>query len=120
MNNTIKSVLDGLASVYEVTDEVLNGYTGTAKLQVPVLMQMLAIRLNWDASQVRRMDPLVRHYITNNPDWHISRGAHGGIERASDKQKKEAERLAKASLKAQIKAEIEAKLAQAQNTIVAA
>jgi hypothetical protein len=79
-------------------------------------MGMLAVKLNWDEKQVRENDPIVRYYVRNHPDWYVTRGAHGGIMRTTEKQKKEAEKTAKTTVKEQMKAAIEAKAAQAVTT----
>lgn len=98
MNNTIKSVTDKLSAVFVATDEALTEWSNgkpEGNLQFPALLGMLAIKMNWDEKQVRENDPLVRFYVRNNPDWHVTRGAHGGIMPVSVKQKKEADRLAR-------------------------
>jgi hypothetical protein len=70
--------------------------------------------LNWDEKQLREADPFVRKYVRSHPDWHVTRGAHGGIMRASEKQKKEAAKAAKELASKQMKDAIEAKAAAAQ------
>ena len=85
-------------------------------LQFPVLLGMIAFRMNWDEKQVRENDPLVRYYVRHNPEWHVTRGAHGGIMRASDKQSKLAAKAAKEAVKAQLKAAIDTKTAVVTNS----
>ena len=109
MSNTVQNVLDKLAPLFQATDEVLGEWSGEGNLQFPVLLGMMAVKLNWDEKQVRENDPLVRFYVRNNPDWYVTRGAHGGIMRATEKQKKEADRAAKEAARLQMKAAIEAK-----------
>lgn len=109
MSNTVQNVLDKLSTVFETTEEMLNEWNGEGCLQFPALMASIAVKLNWDEKQVREADPLVRYYVRNNANWHVTRGAHGGIMRLSDKQKKEAAKQAKDALKSQMKASIEAK-----------
>jgi hypothetical protein len=113
MSNTVQNVLDKLAPLFQATDEVLAEWTGEGNLQFPVLLGMMAVKLNWDEKQVRENDPLVRFYVRNNPDWFVTRGAHGGIMRATEKQKKETAKAAKEAVKAQLQAAIEAKTASA-------
>lgn len=108
MSNTVQNVLDKLSTVFTVTEEMLNDWSGEGCLQFPALMASIAVKLNWDEKQVREADPLVRYYVRNNPNWHVTRGAHGGIMRLSDKQNRESAKQAKDALKAQMKAAIEA------------
>ena len=74
---------------------------------------MIAVRMKWDEKQVRDADPFVRFHVRNHPEWHVTRGAHGGIMRKSDKDKKEALRLAKELAKKQMSDALEAKAAGA-------
>jgi len=113
MSNTIQSVLDSLNTLFAQTDQVLSEWSGEGNLQFPVLLGMMAVKLNWDEKQVREHDPIVRYYVRNNPDWHVTRGAHGGIMKASDKQKKDTLKSAKEAAKAQMQAALEAKVASA-------
>lgn len=113
MSNPIKNSLDQLESVFTIADQVLSDWKGNGNLQFPILMGMLAVKLNWDEKQVRENDPIVRYYVRNHSDWYVTRGAHGGIMRTTEKQKKEAEKTAKSTAKEQMKAAIEAKVAQA-------
>jgi hypothetical protein len=115
-SDTIKAVLDDLSEIFLVADSVLNEWTGEGNLQFPMLLGMMAVKLNWDDKRMREVDPLVRFYVRKHPDWYVTRGAHGGIMRATEKQKKDAAKLAKASIKEQLKAQIEAKAAEAEET----
>jgi hypothetical protein len=110
-NETMSSVLEDLSEVFSATNDSLNEWTGAGTLQFPVLLAMMATKLNWDDKQMREADPLVRYFVRKHPDWHVTRGAHGGIMRITDKQKKEASKASKASAKDQLKAQIEAKAA---------
>jgi hypothetical protein len=107
MSNEIDDVLDLLKPLFTATDEVLSEWNGTGNLQFPILLGSLAAKLNWDEKQVRENDPLVRFYIRHHKDWHVTRGAHGGIMKMSEKQKKEAVKAAKESVKKQIQSAIE-------------
>lgn len=113
MSDTINSNLEMLRALFQQTDEVLNEWKGEGNLQVPVLLGMMAVRFNWDEKQVRKNDPFVRFHVSNSPEWYITRGAHGGIMRASEKQKKEALLLAKTLAKKQMQEALEAKAAAA-------
>jgi hypothetical protein len=120
MSKIVQDILDKLNPLFSATEEVLSEWTGEGNLQFPVLLGMMAVKLGWDEKQVRENDPLVRYYVRNNPDWYVTRGAHGGIMRATDKQKKEAVKLAKEAAKAQVQAAVEAKAAAAVATATAA
>jgi pyruvate-formate lyase-activating enzyme len=72
---------------------------------------MIAMKLNLDEKQVKEMDPFVRKYVRSHPEWYVTRGAHGGIMKASDKQKKEAAKEAKDLAKKQMQEALEAKVA---------
>jgi hypothetical protein len=109
MSNT--KLIEEFAKLSETVDEVLNDWHGEGNLQFPNLMTMMATKLNWDEKKTRECDPIVRYCVRNHPDWYVTRGAHGGIMRVSDKKSKETSKTTKATLKAQMKAEIEAKVA---------
>jgi hypothetical protein len=109
--NTVQDVLDKLSPVFQATEEMLNEWNGEGCLQFPVLMASVAVKLGLNEKQVRETDPLVRYYVRNNPNWYVTRGAHGGIMRVSDRKSKEDARAAKAALKAQMRAAIESKAA---------
>lgn len=118
MSNTVQTVLDKLDPLFKTTDEVLTEWSvgkSEGNLQFPVLLGMIAVKMNWDEKQLRENDPLVRYYVRNNPEWHVTRGAHGGIMRATDKQNKVAAKAAKDAVKAQLQAAIEAKTAETDN-----
>lgn len=110
MSDVIQSVTDQLVVVFKAADEILNDWSGDGNLQFPNLMGMLAVKMNWNEKQVRENDPIVRYYVRNNPEWYVTRGAHGGIMRSSDRNKKDQAKAAKEALKQQMKATIEAKV----------
>jgi hypothetical protein len=112
MSNTVQTVLDKLSPLFKTTDEVLTEWSvgkSEGNLQFPVLLGMIAVKMNWDEKMLRENDPMVRYYVRNNPEWHVTRGAHGGIMRATDKQNKVAAKQAKDAIKAQLVAAIDAK-----------
>lgn len=108
-NDTAQAVINDLMPIFQAIEESLNEWSGEGNLQFPVLLGMVAVRLNWDEKQVRENDPFVRKYVRSNTDWYVTRGAHGGIMRASDRQKKEAIIQAKELAKKQMKEALEAK-----------
>lgn len=104
-----QTVLVSWGDLIDATEAALAEWTGEGNLQFPVLLGMMAVKNNWDEKQVRRADPFVRDYVRLHPDWHVTRGAHGGIMRMSERQKKEADKLAKDLAKKQMRDAIEAK-----------
>lgn len=111
-DDTVKQkVLSELNELFDVTDQALSEWTGDGNLQFPALLMKMAVKMNWSAKQMREADPFVRKYVRSHPDWHVTRGAHGGIMRASEKQKKEALKAAKDLAKKQMQDQIEAQAA---------
>jgi len=110
MSNPKQSFMDDTSSLYDVVIEALNEWHGEGCLQFPALLSTLAVKLNWNETQVREYDPVVRIIVRRHPDWHVTRGAHGGIMRASEKQKKEDAKAAKDRAKAELQAALAAKI----------
>jgi hypothetical protein len=112
MNDNIKRAAEKVSVVWEATDVALNEWISSkpeGNLQFPALLGMVAVKMNWDEKQVRENDPIVRYYVRNNSDWHVTRGAHGGIMPAAAKQKKEADRLARETAKENARTAVETK-----------
>lgn len=107
----MKEVFDELTPIYQATEQSLNEWQGEGNLQFPILLGMIAVRMNWDEKQVRENDPFVRKYVRKHPQWHVTRGAFGGIMRKDAKDKKEADKAAKELAKQQLKEAVEAKAA---------
>jgi hypothetical protein len=110
-NQARTDILNDLDSVFEIVDECLSEWKGDENLQFPILVPMVALKAKWDDKEMRYYDPIIRFYVRKHPDWHVTRGAHGGIMPATEKQKKDAAKLAKETAKAQVKAALAAKLA---------
>jgi hypothetical protein len=112
----IQSYLDSKVPMFQIVDEVLNDWSGEGCLQFPVLMGTVTAKLGWIGKEgektARANEPIIRDYVRNHPDWYVTRGAHGGIMRASEKQKKEEARLAKEQARAELTAALEAELAR--------
>jgi hypothetical protein len=115
MSNHVETILDSLVGIYGATDEILNEWNGEGNLQFPTLFGMMAIKMGWGDKEVREADPIIRYYIRRHPEWHVTRGAHGGIMRISDKQKKEEAKSAKNSVKKQLQIALEAKVQAMMN-----
>lgn len=117
-DDTVKQkILNELGELFDMTDQALTEWTGEGNLQFPALLLTMAAKLNWSDKQMREADPFVRKYVRSHPDWHVTRGAHGGIMRASEKQKKEAAKVAKDLAKKQLQEAIDAKIAAAQTNV---
>ena len=116
----IESYFESLDPVFTTVDEVLNDWTDEGCLQLPTLLGIVQLKMDWDDKELRAKDPLIRDYIRNHPDWYITRGARGGIMRMSDKQKKEAVKEAKEKVKAEINAQLDAEVARKKAEVQAA
>jgi hypothetical protein len=106
----IQSFLDSKISMLLAVDEFLSAWNGEGCLQFPNLLGSIQAKLGWDDKQLRANDPIIREYIRNHPDWYVTRGAHGGIMRMSEKQKKEELLAAKIKAKADLNAILDAKV----------
>lgn len=113
--SNIDKVLNNLSEIFNLTEQMLTDWKGEGNLQFPLLLEMMSLKMNWTDKEVREADPMVRYYVRRHPDWYVTRGAHGGIMRISDKLKKDAEKKAREEAKAQVKAAIEAKALETLN-----
>jgi hypothetical protein len=104
----IQNFLDEQTPYLAVVEEVLNEWTGEGCLQFPTLMGSVQLKLGWDDKTSRAKEPIIREFVRNHSTWYVTRGAHGGIMRRAEKQKKDAERAAKEKAKAELTAAIEA------------
>lgn len=108
----IQSFLDGQISMLLAVDEVLNEWKGEGCFQFPKLMETLTAKLGWDSEVQRKKEPIIREYVRNHPDWYVTRGAHGGIMKRSEKEQKDALKAAKDKAKAELTAALEAEAAR--------
>src|SRR5271157_388342 len=90
MSNDIDNVMEQFSVVIKTTNEVLNEWNWDEEdtLQFPRLLGLLAVKMNWTDKEAREHDPIIRFYVRRDSEWSVSRGAYGGIMRASDKLKK--------------------------------
>lgn len=109
--NNVQQSLDLLTPVFHATDTALSEWSGESNLQFPALMETLALKLNWSEEDIRQSDPLVRFYVRNHPEWHVTRGAKGGIQRRAAKDAKDAIKAAQKLAKDQVQAILDSKLA---------
>jgi hypothetical protein len=119
MNENIDNVIQQIIPVWKATEAVLEQWTSEGNLQFPELLEKLAANENWTDKQLREYDPLVRFFVRRHPNFHVTRGAHGGIMRRSDKDKKDLAKSLKESLKKQMEAELAVKVAQMSAKLLA-
>ncbi len=108
----IQSFLDNQIAMLLAVDEELNAWKGEGCLQFPILMGNITVKLGWDSETQRKKEPIIREYVRNHPDWYVTRGAHGGIMRRSEKEQKDAAKAAKEKAKAELNAALEAEVAR--------
>lgn len=106
----IQSFFDEQAPYLTVVEESLSEWTGEGCLQFPTLMSTVQLKLGWDDKTSRAKEPIIREFVRNHSVWYVTRGAHGGIMRRAEKQKKEAEKAAKDKAKAELAAAIQAEI----------
>ncbi len=108
----VQNFLGEQAPYLAIVEEVLNEWTGEGCLQFPTLMGTVQLKMGWDEKTSRAKEPIIREFVRNHSVWYVTRGAHGGIMRRAEKQKKDAERAAKEKAKAELAAAIEAEAAR--------
>ena len=108
MSDAQEAFLDSQRRILQVVDQLLDEWKSGSNYQVPLLLLNMATRLNWDADQLRKYDPLVRLYLKDHPMWYVTRGPHGGIMPRAEHDKKEADAAAKKLAKEELKARIAA------------
>lgn len=111
---SLHAELDQLFDATEAALEEWSAKGEEANLQFPTLFMELATKFNWSEKNMRENDPFIRKYIRSHPKWHVRAGAHGGIMRKADWDKKNASKFAKELAKKQMAEAIEAKIAAAQ------
>lgn len=121
MNDNIleyRKILSGeFDQLFDATEQALDEWAAQnteGNLQFPSLLTTLAVKFNWEEKAMRENDPIIRKYIRQHPKWAVTRGAHGGIMRRSEWEKKNAAKAAKELAKQQVQEKLEAKLAAAQ------
>lgn len=108
----VQNFLGEQAPYLAVVEEILNEWTGEGCLQFPTLMGTVQLKMGWDEKTSRAKEPIIREFVRNHSIWYVTRGAHGGIMRRAEKQKKDAEKAAKEKAKAELTAAIEAEAAR--------
>lgn len=122
-NSHIDDTLEHLRKVFEATQVALDAHSGDQNLQFPILLDKVATEFDWDEKQLREHDGVIRLYVRNHKDWCVSRGAKGGIMRASDKVAKDLAKTSKkknsisTEIKNIVEAEVAAKIAASSNKV---
>lgn len=116
----IQTFLDSKVPMLLIVEETLNEWKGEGCYQLPSLLGQVQLKMNWDDKELRANDPIIREYIRKHSEWDITRGAFGGVVRASIKREKEAVKAAKAKVKAEITAELEAQVVAKKAALAAA
>ncbi len=111
MKESSKNTLNQLGEIFEVIETVLDEWNSPGNLKFPDLMAMISAKTNWNEKYIKEIDPVIRLFIRRSPDYEAMRGAHGGIQRVTDKQKKEELKALKDQAKKQVHAEINTKIA---------
>jgi hypothetical protein len=109
MNDKIEEVINEMRPIFAATESALQEWAVNPKsgcVSLPILTGMVAVRLNWNETEVRENEPIIRAYVKKNSDWFITRGANGGIMPITRKQEKDAALVAKAAAKAKVAAEM--------------
>jgi hypothetical protein len=110
MSDAVESFLNQWKPILTLVDEVLGEWNGEGCYQVPGLVKLLSVRLNWDSETARQSDPVIRAFLRNHPVWYITRGAHGGIMLRAEHQRKEAIKVARDKAKEELKAAVKLRL----------
>jgi hypothetical protein len=108
----VQHFLDEQSPYLGMVEEILNEWTGEGCLQFPTLMGTVQLKMGWDEKTARAKEPIIREFVKNHTIWYVTRGAHGGIMRRAERQKKDAEKAAKQQAKLELTAAIEAEVAR--------
>lgn len=105
-------------SVCEHTDQALSEYfqKNTENLQFPTLLTMVTLQMKLDAKDTKEVDPMIRTFVRNHPEYYVSRGAKGGIMKIESHQKKVDAKAAKEAQKKLLQDQIDAKVAASSST----
>lgn len=116
MSESVKVVIEKLNAMFVVADQVLTEWDyNSGNLQFSTLLSIMSSKLNWSDKDKTESDAVVRYYIRNNPNYYVTRGAHGGIMSADVKGKKDQAKQVKEQLKSQMKSMIESKVSESES-----
>jgi hypothetical protein len=102
--------------IFTFIDAILGNWKDEGCYKLPILLEQLTEEFQWTEEQFLAKDPVVRDYLRNHPVYYVRRGAHGGIGRRAEKNKKDQQLEARKQAKAEVLAAIEAELARKQAT----
>ena len=109
----IQSFMSGTAEILQIAEEELAKWNyDSGCYQIPLLMTALRARLNWDEKQMRRMDPIMRQFISVSSIYICQLGAKGGITLRELQKQKEQVKIARAQAKVEVLAAIDAAVAK--------
>ena len=109
----IQTFMSGMTETLQVAEEELAKWNyESGCYQIPLLMTALRARLNWDEKQMRRMDPIMRQFISVSATYVCQIGAKGGVTLRELQKQKEVTKLAKAQAKVDVLAAIDAAVAK--------
>lgn len=108
MKDSVKNYLSFCQEVAEATEQALVDYfaKSSENLQFPTLVTTVSTLIKCDVKTVGDVDQQVRQYVRRHDDYHVSRGAKGGIMPRASYDKRQA-------AKKQILAQVDAKVAAA-------
>jgi hypothetical protein len=111
----MQSYFNSYVSIFLFVDNVLQSWVGEGCYKLPLLLEQVSDQFQWNEEQFRAKDPVVRDYLRNHEHYYVTRGAHGGVGRRTDLDKKEAVLRNKKQAKDDIMSAIEADLLRKQN-----
>lgn len=77
MSEIHSKILDSLNLLFDKVDEALSEWDySSGNYPIPTLIASVAVKLNIsDKSGIRKIDPLIRHYISEHPELNSKRGS---------------------------------------------
>lgn len=121
MTNNIQPSIDFITQVFTTTNTILTecDWKQTEHYPVAALVTMVSSKVSGMTPQrLKDLDPLVRFFIRDNPDYFIGTGSKGGVQRTADRQAKEVAAAAKAVAKKELQAKLDADTSTAKTNEV--
>lgn len=110
-------IVNKFSEIADLVDQVLNEYDQQNNLQIPVLVAMVAAKMNMSPDMAKQIDPAVRWYIKEHPSWEVSRGAKGGVIPASKMKARIDAKSNKVKLKKELTNKIEEMTADSDQSV---
>jgi hypothetical protein len=119
----MNKVLEKLEIVFVELEKILNQWAIKEAAQYPMIMTLLAEKLDWDEDQKNLYNPVVRFYVKESEDWVSRPGVGGGVIKAGLKTPSKISRSKRkievdAKLKEAMMAEVEARAALKSKNIL--